>query len=299
MGQHAVGTRITGRTLMWFATYRTPEGERAAVRFGGETYDLEAVAAAAGLRVPATLQAFIEQGALERFRAAVGARSTPPVAPLRNLQISVPYARPPKIWGIGLNYRAHARDLGVAVPDEPASFMKPWTTIIGPGETIRLPPQSQRVTAEAELGLVLGRRCVEVTERDASAALFGYVPVVDMTAEDILQKNPRFLTRSKSFATFLSLGPWIATVDEVADLPGLRVTTARNGEAAATNTISDMRFSPPALVAFFSRVFEFEPGDLVLTGTPGAAMIEDGDEVACRLEGFPELRNPVRRRSTG
>lgn len=285
---------------MWFATYRAPEGARATVQLGGEAYDLEAVAASAGLRVPATLQAFIEQGLLAAFRSALGAApEPPPVPPLRALQITAPYTRPPKIWGIGLNYRAHARDLGVAVPDEPASFMKPWTTIIGPGETIMLPPQSQRVTAEAELGLVLGRRCTEVAERDVTAALFGYVPVVDMTAEDILQKNPRFLTRSKSFATFLSIGPWIASVDEIADLPGLRVTTVRNGETAATNTISDMRFSPAALVAFFSRVFEFEPGDLVLTGTPGAAVIEDGDEVACRLEGFPELRNPVRRRSTG
>ncbi len=295
MASHAIDARLTGRPLMWFATYRTPEGERGAVRLGGEAYDLQAVAAATGLRVPVTLQAFIEQDLLATFRSAVGATSEPPVPPLRTPQIVVPYTHPPKIWGIGLNYRAHARDLGVAVPDEPASFMKPWTTIIGPGETITLPPQSQRVTAEAELGLVLGRRCAEVAERDVPAALFGYVPVVDMTAEDILQKNPRFLTRSKSFATFLSIGPWIATVDEVADLPGLRVTTVRNGEAAATNTISDMRFSPPALVAFFSRVFEFEPGDLVLTGTPGAAVIEDGDEVACRLEGFPELRNPVRR----
>ncbi len=82
-------------------------------------------------------------------------------------------------------------------------------------------------------------------------------------------------------------------------MPALRVTTVRNGEVAASNTVSDMQFSPATLIAFFSRVFEFEPGDLLLTGTPGAAVIEDGDEVACRLEGFPELRNPVRRDHTG
>jgi 2-keto-4-pentenoate hydratase/2-oxohepta-3-ene-1,7-dioic acid hydratase in catechol pathway len=269
------------------------------VRLGHEVFDLQAVAAAAGLWVPPTLQAFIEQGALAAFRAAVDLRATPPVPPLRDVRIAAPYARPPKIWGIGLNYRAHARDLNAPVPDEPASFMKPWTTIIGPGDAILLPPQSRRVTAEAELGLVLGRRCSRVEEGDVPAVLFGYVPILDMTAEDILQRNPRFLTRAKSFAAFLSLGPWIATPDEIADLPGLRVTTVRNGEVVASNTVSDMQFSPAALVAFFSRVFEFEPGDLLLTGTPGAAVVQDGDEVACRLDGFPELRNPVRRSPAG
>jgi len=284
---------------MRFASYRANGGERGAVVLDGAAYDLEAVAAAAGLRVPAALQAFIEQDALAEFRDAVGRAGRPAAPPLREPRLTAPYRRPPKIWGVGLNYRAHARDLDAPVPDEPAAFMKPWTTIIGPGDTITLPPQSQRVTAEAELGLVLGRRCRTVDERRVTDVLFGYVPIVDMTAEDILRRNPRFLTRAKSFATFLSFGPWIVTPDEIPDLAGLRVTTVRNGDAAATNTVSDMLFAPAALVAFFSRVFEFEPGDLLLTGTPGAAVIADGDEVACRLEGVPELRNPVRRDAGG
>ncbi len=278
---------------MRFGSYRVGGGERAAVWLGEDAYDLQAVAGAAGLRVPATLQEFITAGALDEFRAAAAAH--PAVAPLRDTSPTMPYRRPPKIWGVGLNYRAHAQDLGAPVPDEPASFMKPHTTIVGPGDAIVLPPQSQRVTAEAELGVVLGRRCRDVAEGDVPAVLFGYVPVLDMTAEDILRRNPRFLTRAKSFATFLSLGPWILTPDEVPDVGALRVTTVRNGEAAAANTVANMLFSPATLVAFFSRVFEFEPGDLLLTGTPGAVPIEDGDEVACRIDGFPELRNPVRR----
>lgn len=284
---------------MRFGSYRIGENERAAVLLEGAVYDVEAVAAAADLRVPATLSVFIEQGLRDPFHAAVtrlGGRI--PVTPLDRPGLVCPIRRPPKIWGIGLNYRAHAHDLGVAVPEEPASFMKPATTLIGPDETILLPPQSRRVTAEAELALVLGRRCAGVAEGDAAAALFGYVPVIDMTAEDILQKNPRFLTRAKSFATFLSVGPWIATPDEVPSPGDLRVTTLRRGEVVATNTVSDMRFAPAMLVAFFSRVFEWEPGDLLLTGTPGAAVIEDGDVAACRIDGFPELRNPVRRNST-
>jgi 2-keto-4-pentenoate hydratase/2-oxohepta-3-ene-1,7-dioic acid hydratase in catechol pathway len=283
---------------MRFASYRTARGERAAVRLGDAVYDVSEVAAAAGHRVPGTLQAFIEEQALPGFRAAVARLDRTRLTPLGEPSFAPPYPRPPKIWGIGLNYRAHAQDLGVPVPEEPASFMKPWTTIIGFSDTVRLPPQSARVTAEAELGLVLGRRISGLAERDVQGALFGYVPVLDMTAEDILRRNPRFLTRAKSFATFLSFGPWIVTPDEVPRLEPLRVTTIKNGEVAATNTVADMVFPPFHLVAFFSRVFEFEPGDLLCTGTPGAAVIEDGDTIACRIDGFPELQNPVHRAST-
>lgn len=280
---------------MRFASYRAAQGERAAVQLEDAPYDLAEAAAAAGCRVPSTLQAFIETGALETFRTAVAHLDRSRLRPLDRPALVAPYRRPPKIWGIGLNYRAHAQDLGVAVPEEPASFMKPWTTIIGPPDTIALPPQSQRVTAEAELGLVLGRRAAALAEGDVPGALFGYVTVIDMTAEDILRRNPRFLTRAKSFATFLSFGPWIVTADEVPHVERLRVSTVRNGKTVASNTVADMAFAPFSLVAFFSRVFEFEPGDLLCTGTPGAAVIDDGDTVACRIDGFPELTNPVRR----
>jgi 2-keto-4-pentenoate hydratase/2-oxohepta-3-ene-1,7-dioic acid hydratase in catechol pathway len=292
---------------MRFASYRAGDGERAAVRLGDGIYDVAALGTAAQVPVPATLDEFVRAGALERFRAAIGRlaeRSSAeggrmPVATLANPQLVCPLRHPPKIWGIGLNYRAHAQDLGVAVPDEPASFMKPATTLIGPGETILLPSQSKRVTAEAELALVVGRRAAGVAEDAVPSVLFGYVPVLDMTAEDILQRNPRFLTRAKSFATFLSLGPWIATADEIPSPGALHVTTLRRGGVVASNTVSDMRFAPATLVAFFSRVFEWEPGDLLLTGTPGAAAVEDGDVAACRIDGFPELSNPVRRLPAG
>jgi 2-keto-4-pentenoate hydratase/2-oxohepta-3-ene-1,7-dioic acid hydratase in catechol pathway len=281
---------------MRFASYRTGDTERAAVRLGDGLYDVETLAAAAELRVPAALDDFVREQALDRFRAVLGRLDGRiPAPPLSNPRLVCPLRHPPKIWGIGLNYRAHAQDLGVAVPDEPASFMKPATTLIGPDETILLPSQSKRVTAEAELAMVLGRRAADVAERDVPGLLFGYVPVLDMTAEDILRRNPRFLTRAKSFPTFLSVGPWIATADEIPSLGALRVTTLRHGDVVASNTVSDMRFAPAMLVAFFSRVFEWEPGDLLLTGTPGAAVVEDGDVAGCRIDGFPELSNPVRR----
>ena len=131
------------------------------------------------------------------------------------MRFTAPYRRPRKIWGIGLNYVAHATDLTETVPDEPASFMKGDHTIIGPGDPIPLPSQSERVTAEAELGLVIGRLCRDVEPENALDHVFGVCPVLDQTAEDILARNPRFLTRSKNFPGFLSFGPAIAALSEV------------------------------------------------------------------------------------
>src|SRR5215213_307989 len=206
------------------------------------------------------------------------------------------YRRPRKIWGIGLNYVEHAGDLSESAPaDEPASFMRPDTTIIGPGEEVVLPAQSERVTAEAELALVIGREAKDVPEEDAPSVVAGFTTVLDMTAEDILRKNPRYLTRSKSFDTFFSFGPELVTPDEIEDVEALEVSTVLNGEVRRTNTVSNMMFSPWFLVSFHSKVMTLLPGDIISTGTPGAVVIDDGDVVECRIIGFEPLSNPVRR----
>jgi 2-keto-4-pentenoate hydratase/2-oxohepta-3-ene-1,7-dioic acid hydratase in catechol pathway len=208
-----------------------------------------------------------------------------------------PYYDPPKILGIGLNYREHAVDLGAQQPSAPASFMKPRTTIIGHGDSIVLPTESKRVTAEAELGLIIGKRCKHVREDDVESVIFGYVPILDMTAEDILQENPRFLTRAKSFDTFLSFGPVIFTQTEISNLPEVTVGTVLNGQVVKSNQIRNMMFSPRKLVSFFSNVMTFEPGDIISTGTPGAVVIKNGDVVECRIDGFSVLSNHVVERS--
>jgi 2-keto-4-pentenoate hydratase/2-oxohepta-3-ene-1,7-dioic acid hydratase in catechol pathway len=208
------------------------------------------------------------------------------------------YRHPSKIWGIGLNYVEHAADLSERAPStEPASFMKPDTTIIGPGEKIVLPPQSERVTAEAELGVVIGRITRDVEEDEALAHVAGFTTVIDMTAEDILQRNPRYLTRSKSFDTFFSFGPQLITTAEVLDgrtgLGELSVGTWINGALHRENVVGNMTFSPEFLVSFHSKVMTLLPGDIISTGTPGAVVISDGDVAGCRIDGFPELSNPV------
>lgn len=217
--------------------------------------------------------------------------------PLDAVTLSAAYTDPAKILGIGLNYADHAADLDERRPEEPASFMKPATTIVGPDRPVRLPPQSDRVTGEAELAVVIGTRCRQLrSRREAFEAIAGYLTAVDVTAEDILRRDPRFLTRAKSFDTFLSLGPVMVTPEELggADgLPDVRVSTLLDGEVRRSDVVANMRHDVLELVRFHSRVMTWEPGDLLLTGTPGAVPLEDGDVVGCRVEGLGEHRSSV------
>jgi 2-keto-4-pentenoate hydratase/2-oxohepta-3-ene-1,7-dioic acid hydratase in catechol pathway len=171
--------------------------------------------------------------------------------------------------------------------------MRPDTTIIGPDDEIVLPAQSERVTAEGELALVMGREAKDVSEEDAPLFVAGFTTVLDMTAEDILRKNPRYLTRSKSFDTFFSFGPELVTPDEIEDVNALEVATVLNGKVHRSNTVSNMTFPPWWLVSFHSRVMTLLPGDVISTGTPGAVIIQDGDVAECRITGFEPLSNPV------
>jgi 2-keto-4-pentenoate hydratase/2-oxohepta-3-ene-1,7-dioic acid hydratase in catechol pathway len=224
------------------------------------------------------------------------AEATPTKLDPKSVRFGPLYRHPRKILGIGLNYRDHAADLNAPYPTEPASFMKCDNTIIGPGDTIELPPQSERVTAEAEIGVVIGKTCRLVSEQQAPEYIAGYCLIIDMTAEDILQKNPRFLTRSKNFDTFFSFGPELITPEEVPDVLKVKVGTWKNGKLYRENVVANMAFPPWYLVSFHSHVATMYPGDVISTGTPGAVVIEDGDTAECRIEGLGRLTNPVRRR---
>ncbi|GAB3254659.1 fumarylacetoacetate hydrolase family protein [Arthrobacter pigmenti] len=214
----------------------------------------------------------------------------------RDVTFAAPYQHPRMIWGIGLNYVEHASDLTEAVPDELASFIKADHTVIGPDEEIPLPEQSERTTTEAELGLVIGRYCRNVEPEDAVSYLAGVVPVLDQTAEDILQRNPRFLTRSKNFPGFFSFGPRIVPVEEAVgdgSLADIEVSTVVSGEVHRRNTVSNMRYDPAYLISFHSKVMPLYPGDIISSGTPGAVHIRPGDVAECRIPGVGVLSNPV------
>lgn len=217
------------------------------------------------------------------------------VIPATQVQFGPLYLHPPKIWGIGLNYVDHATDLSEKAPSTiPASFMKADTTIIGPGDEVLIPAQSEKTTGEAELGIIIGKRCKEVPREKWLDVVAGFTAIIDMTAEDILRQNPRYLTVSKNFDTFFSFGPVLVTPDEITDISTLEVATVINGTVHAKNVISNMTFPPDFLVSFHSYVYTMLPGDIISTGTPRATPLADGDQIECQITGFRSLVNPVR-----
>jgi 2-keto-4-pentenoate hydratase/2-oxohepta-3-ene-1,7-dioic acid hydratase in catechol pathway len=288
-------------TRLRLATVRLEGVETAAVVLDNGAVPIVVINDSLGTGWPTELMLLVagdHLGDLRRWRDELSADELEEISdeavPLSEISYAPLYRRPRKIWGIGLNYREHAEDLEEVSPsEEPASFMRPDTTIIGTGDEVMLPAQSDRVTAEAELAVIIGREAKDVSEVDALSVVAGFTTVLDMTAEDILRKNPRYLTRSKSFDTFFSFGPELVTPDEIEYLDALEVSTVLNGEVRRTNTVSNMMFSPWWLVSFHSQVMTLLPGDIISTGTPGAVVIGEGDVAECRISGFESLTNPV------
>jgi 2-keto-4-pentenoate hydratase/2-oxohepta-3-ene-1,7-dioic acid hydratase in catechol pathway len=197
---------------------------------------------------------------------------------------------PSKVVAVGLNYGAHAEETGKAPPDEPLIFLKPSTSVVGPGESIVLPRQSSRVDPEAELAVVIGKAARRMDPGDASDAILGYTCGNDVTARDLQAKDGQF-TRAKGFDTFCPLGPHIATDVDPADV---RLQCRVNGELRQDARTSDLIFDVPTLVSFVSSVMTLLPGDVILTGTPaGIAPIHKGDTVEVEIDGIGVLSNPV------
>src|SRR5271170_756780 len=209
---------------------------------------VEAVNATLGLHVPNDLLAIIQTGAAAQLGDLTGVETIPfdQVTPL------LPYDVPPKIWCIGLNYKSHAEDINAVQPEEHASFMKPASCMFRPGGEIVLPPPevSNDVDAEGELGVIIGKKCRFVPAADVPSVIFGYTTTLDLTALDVLRKNPRYLTRAKSIDTFFSFGPVIVTADEVPDIEGLEVITEHNGLVCSRDFVRNMKTRPLDLIAF-------------------------------------------------
>ena len=199
---------------------------------------------------------------------------------------------PSKIIGIGRNYRAHAAELGSDVPDEPLLFLKPPSALLDPGGTVELPPQSERVEHEGELGVVIGRRCRRVTPHEALAYVLGYCVVCDVTARDLQKKDGQW-TRAKGFDGFCPVGPHIVSGVDPADL-GIQVQV--NGQIRQDGRTRDMIFTVAELVAYISQVMTLEPGDLISTGTPhGVSPLQAGDRVAVTIQAIGSLEFSVGR----
>ncbi len=212
------------------------------------------------------------------------------LAPLSDVTLLAP-CKPTKIVAVGRNYAAHAAEHGAEIPKEPLLFLKPPSSVIGPGGVIIYPRHlSQRVEHEAELAVVIGRRARRVSPEEAGSYILGYTCANDVTARDLQRRDGQW-TRGKGFDTFCPLGPWIVPDLDPRDL---LIRCLVNGEVRQKGRTSRMIFAVPVLIAYISAVMTLEPGDVILTGTPaGVGPLQPGDRVTVEIEGIGSLANTV------
>ena len=213
---------------------------------------------------------------------------------LADVRLLAPVLPRSKVIGIGRNYAAHASEMGNDVPTEPLMFIKPNTSVVGPGDPIFYPAQSSNVHFEGELAVVIGRICRDVPVDQATDVIYGYTIANDVTARD-LQKSDVQFTRAKGFDSFCPLGPWIETdLDPQTFADGVQIQTHLNGDLKQDGSTSDLIFDIPTLIAHVSSVMTLLPGDVILTGTPaGVGPMEIGDEVEISIAGLGTLTNKV------
>ncbi len=276
---------------MRVARIRTTDGAQIAVDQGDGWRRLKSVDSTDG---PAVVRAMSDRAAVELgepFESAIGtARFAPPIG------------RPGKIIAVGLNYGDHIRETGATPPERPILFAKFPSAMTGPYDEVVVDPGlTEQGDSEVELGVVIGTESRRVPAAQALDHVFGYLVANDVSARD-WQKLDGQLSRSKSMDTFLPIGPWVTTADEVTDPNDLAIRSTVNGEQRQDSTTAEMIFTVAELIEFCSRTMTLEPGDIILTGTPhgvGYAMdpprfLASGDVVRCEIEGLGYIENTVR-----
>ena len=224
----------------------------------------------------------------------VGVKPTQTEHRLADVRLLAPVIPRSKVVAVGRNYAAHAAEMGNEVPDEPLLFLKPNTSVVGPGDPIQYPRQTENLHFEGELAVVIGRICRDVPPEQATDVIYGYTIGNDVTARDLQRRDVQF-TRAKGFDSFCPLGPWIETDLDPQDFAdGLRLQTHLNGDLKQDGTTADLIFDIPTLVAHITSVMTLLPGDVILTGTPeGVGPMEVGDEVEVSIARIGSLTNRV------
>lgn len=213
--------------------------------------------------------------------------------PLADVRLLAPVIPRSKIVGVGRNYAAHAAELGNDVPETPLTFLKPNTSVIGPGEPIVHPAITQDLHYEGELAVVIGRICRHVPRERAADVIFGYTVANDVTCRD-LQASDGQWTRAKGFDTFCPLGPWIVTHLQPGEAADLDLSTTLDGELRQQASTSLMVHDVPALIEHITSFTTLLPGDVILTGTPaGVGPMRPGSAVSVTIDGIGTLTNPV------
>jgi 2-keto-4-pentenoate hydratase/2-oxohepta-3-ene-1,7-dioic acid hydratase in catechol pathway len=209
--------------------------------------------------------------------------------PIESVQLHAPI-QPGKIICVGRNYSEHIKEQKAETPETPLLFLKPPSAVIGPIQTIILPPQSEQVDHEAELVVVIGKRGRWIQPSDAFSYIYGYTIGNDVTARDLQRRDGQW-TRSKGFDTFCPLGPWVETEFDPTDA---MISCHVNGELRQMASTHDMIFHVDQIIAFASSIMTLEPGDVIMTGTPaGISPLHPGDVVEVTIEGLGKLHNPV------
>lgn len=240
-------------------------------------------------------------GALARARALEA--GTAVTYPLADVRLEAPIPNPSKFLGIGLNYRKHveeAREHGINVPDTQVWFNKQVSCITGPFDPVHLPKVSDKLDYEAELGVVIGRRCRHVSVADAPAMIAGYLICNDVTVRDWQMRSPTMML-GKSFNTHGPIGPWLVTTDEIRDPHALRLRMLVNGEVRQDACTDEMIYNIWDQIVYLSTVMTLEPGDVLATGTPsgvGGAMkppryLAPGDVMRVEIGGIGHIENTV------
>lgn len=259
-----------------------------------------------GLSLPETLPEFAENYLMnpeERRLLERAITRQRPEKRLGDVRLLAPIDDRPKIICVGLNYRDHAEEQGAKIPEEPVIFMKPYTAIIGPNQPIIYPEITEKLDYEAELAVIIGRRCRRVGAEEASRYVLGYTCFNDVSARDIQFRDGQWI-RGKSFDTFAPIGPWIVTADEIGDPHRLRIMGRVNGEVRQNSNTNNLIFGVGYLVSFISKVMTLEAGDIIATGTPSGVgifhkpqpkLLEIGDVVEIEIEKIGVLVNTVSR----
>jgi 2-keto-4-pentenoate hydratase/2-oxohepta-3-ene-1,7-dioic acid hydratase in catechol pathway len=296
-------------------SFLTSEGQRP--HFGaliaGDTEVLDACSVGAELPEPATYGDWFDlasesQRALRELHAALlsdaslleDLRGRGAILPRGAVRLTAPVPRPGKVLCIGLNYRDHAKEGGVEVPEAPLIFSKFPTSVTGPEHEVRLPLESEKVDYEAELGVVIGREAFGVPVGHAREHILGFTIVNDVSARDFQFGDGQW-QRGKSCDTFAPTGPFIVTTDELADPHSLRISFRLNGETLQDSNTDQMIFGVDELVSYISRTITLEPGDVIATGTPPGVgfarkppiWVRAGDRMEVEIEGLGVLANPV------
>jgi 2,4-diketo-3-deoxy-L-fuconate hydrolase len=276
---------------MKLVRYRSASGEKPGLILDGEIFDLAGSFAALNPRAP-TLDDIEAIAAVPAKNLTKAQRDAVLGPPLRGIG---------KIVGVGLNYRDHAEETGMPLPQEPTLFLKASSALCGPTDDLVMPREAKSVDWEVELGVVIGKPGVYVAERDALDHVLGYCVGIDFSERDFQFNRGGQGFKGKSADTFAPLGPFLATRDEIADPQNLSMRLTVNGEAKQSGSTRDMIFSVAELVSYISRFMSLQPGDVILTGTPAGVglgrkppvYLKAGDMVQASIESLGEQTHKV------